>query len=112
MYKKISSINLKDDLLKEIYDKVTPLSFLTTYGIIPKIHLMTGYKKKCLNGVQAGVFSSIKPLISFLESSKNGETKTPITSVMQNLCSFNLDISRLHRVLAVSLFKPELHSRV
>ena len=48
------------------------------------------YKQKYLYDIQAKVFSSIKPLFSNLESSKDNETKTQITSVIQMLCSTNL----------------------
>ena len=65
------------------------------------------YKQKSLYGVQAKVFPSIKPSICILESSKDDETNTQITSVIQMHCITNLDISRLLRVFAPPFFKPK-----
>ena len=53
------------------------------------------------------VFSSIKLLISILEPSSDDGTKTHVTSVVQMLCSTNLDIITLYRVFAAPFFKPE-----
>ena len=64
--------------------------FLTAYGVLSKNPLMTVISKKWLNGVRAKVFSSIKPLISILEFSKDDVTKTQIASILQKLCSTNL----------------------
>ena len=61
--------------------------------------------QKTLYGNQAKVFSSIKPLISILESSKDDETNTQITSVIQMICSTNLDISGLRKDFAVPFFQ-------
>ena len=33
-YMKITNIHLKDDILKEINDQLTQLSFLTAYGVL------------------------------------------------------------------------------
>ena len=78
---------------KNIYDKFTPFddvglllcspSFLTAYGVLSKNPLITAIIKKSMYGIQTKVFSSIKPFI--LESSKDDETNTQITSVIQML---------------------------
>ena len=79
-------------------------NFPTAYGVLSKNPLMTAYyKEKSLYGIQAEIFSSIKLLISILESSKDDETKSQI----QMLCSTNQDIIRLHRVFAAPFFKPK-----
>ena len=90
----------------------------TAYGVLSKNPPMTAisknpcivFKQKSSYGIQAKVFYFIKPLIFILESSKDDETKTQITSVIQMLCSTNLDIIRLRRVFAAQFFKPDYKS--
>ena len=72
-------------------------SFPTAYEVLSKNPLMTDLSRS-LYGVQAKVFSSIKPLISILKSSRDDGRETQITSVLQMLCSINLVIIRLHGV--------------
>ena len=110
-YKKISKIHLKSNILNETNDKfnladdVAPLFMPTKFSDSRWNSIKEYsndcykcYKQKSLCGIQANVFSSIKPLIYIFESYKNHETMTQITSVIQMLCSTNLDISRLRRV--------------
>ena len=81
-------------------------SFPTAYGVLSKNPLMTAMSKNtCMVFKQKSL--SIKLLISILESSKDDQTNTPFTSVIQMLCSTHLDISRLRRVFVTPFFKPE-----
>ena len=78
-YKKISNNHSKDDILKEINDEFTPSDDVAPIFMPPKFpdnlcsfikeSLNDSYKQKSLYGIQAKVISSIKPLISILESS-------------------------------------------
>ena len=89
-------IHWKDDILKEINDKFTPSEDVAPPFYTPKFpnswwssikeSTHDCYKQKSLYSIQAKVFSSIKPVIFILESCKDDEIKTQITSVIQMLC--------------------------
>ena len=76
---------MKYDILKDINDKYTPADDVASLLTSPKFpdSLWSSikessndwYKQKSLYGIQAQVFSSIKTLISILESSKDDENK-------------------------------------
>ena len=102
---------------KKLMIKVTSSDVVASLFIFPKFpdslcssikeSSIDCYKEKSMHTIQVKVFSSIKPLISNLESSKDNESKTQIIPVIQMLCSTNLDISILRRVFATPFFKPE-----
>ena len=101
LYKKISNIHLKDVIL--FMPTMSPDSIWSSIEVFSSDF----HKQISLYDIQAKVFSSLKPQLSILGSSKDDETKTKITSVTQMLCSTNLDMSRLHRVCAAPFFKRE-----